>query len=286
LDSKQFLYSKDGVYQKITIYDGMYNGQKARFLFQDKNASAGEYFPSGDLAYEYTKYYSLYNIFTPNVSRALMIGGGAYSIPKALLQETSTTIIDVAEIEPSLFALAKEYFHFPESERVHNSVTDGRRFLHDSQYAYDFIFSDAYASFFSIPEHLTTQEFFTLAKKKLNNDGVFIANVIGSLSKASPSFLLSEIKTFKNVFDNSYFFAVVDPASQQPQNFIFVGYNSNKKINFNSLHIANHPNYIINQLPAKIINTESLDLSKKLLLVDNHAPVDYLISKEIRRIGN
>jgi hypothetical protein len=40
-----------------------------------------------DLVYEYTKYYSLYKVFKPDVRNALVIGGGAYSIPKALLAE-------------------------------------------------------------------------------------------------------------------------------------------------------------------------------------------------------
>jgi len=56
-----------------------------------------------DLVYGYTKYYALHRIFAPKVENALVIGGGAYSIPKALAAELPEAAIDVSEIEPSLF---------------------------------------------------------------------------------------------------------------------------------------------------------------------------------------
>ena len=41
--------------------------------------------------------------------------------------------VDVAEIEPSLYQLAKQYFNLPETSRLHNYVEDGRRLLRDSE---------------------------------------------------------------------------------------------------------------------------------------------------------
>jgi protein-L-isoaspartate O-methyltransferase len=92
-----------------------------------------------DLVYEYTKYYSLYKVFKPDVRNALVIGGGAYSIPKALLAELPNAAVDVSEIEPSLFDLAKEYFDLEESPNLHNYTEDGRRLLQDSNKGYDLI---------------------------------------------------------------------------------------------------------------------------------------------------
>ena len=36
---------------------------------------------------------------------------------------------------------------------------------------------------FPIPPHFTTREFFSIAKEKLFDDGVFVANVVGDLSR-------------------------------------------------------------------------------------------------------
>src|SRR5262249_11964336 len=146
---RDILYVRDGVYQKIAIYDAEYGGRPTRFFQQDQNsAGAGEgamFLDSdnpADLVYDYTKYYALYKIFTPRVENALVIGGGAYSVPKALLRELPQATIDVVDIEPSLFSLGKTYFRLPDSPRLQNHVEDGRRFLSGSAKRYDLIFSD------------------------------------------------------------------------------------------------------------------------------------------------
>lgn len=281
LSAEGMVFVKDSLYQKVIIYDGLYKDKPTRFLQQDRNSSAAEFLGSDELAYEYTKYYALYQIFNPDIKNSLMIGGGAYSVPKALLKDLSNFKVDVAEIDPLIFELAKKYFNVPANEsRLSNFTEDGRRFLHDSNIKYDFIFSDAYSSFFSTPEHLTTKEFFKLVKDKLSSDGVFIANVVGSLSEKPESFALSEIKTFKSIFENSYFFAVVSPESKGPQNLIFVGYNGSNKINFNGPEIRHSKNDTIRNLAQKQIDINKFDLPRYSVLTDNFAPVDYLISKE------
>ena len=100
--NSDILYQKDGVYEKITIQDGVWGLWPARFLFQDKSYSAAMYLNSNELVFDYTKYYSLYELINPTATKALVIGGGAYSIPKALLQDSPDMHVDVAEIEPSL----------------------------------------------------------------------------------------------------------------------------------------------------------------------------------------
>ena len=284
LSNSAVVFAKDSLYQKITIHDGIYKGRPTRFLLQDRNSSAAMFISSDELVYEYTKYYTLYQIFNQNIKDALMIGGGAYSVPKDLLKNSPGTNIDVAEIDPELFKLVKEYFNVPNNERLNNFSEDGRRFLYDTNKKYDFIFSDAYSSFFSTPEHLTTIEFFELAKSKLSDNGVFIANVVGSLSKRPQSFVLSEIKTFKSVFNNSYFFAVNSPNITGPQNMIFLGYKGDKIANFNSKEIKNNKNFIISNLSEHQINIDNFNLSEYPKLTDNYAPVDYLMSKEFTNL--
>jgi spermidine synthase len=110
--------------KKITIYDGVFGSRPTRFFQQDRSGSGAMFLDSDDptdLVYEYTKYYSLYKVFKPDVRKALVIGGGAYSIPKALLAELPNAAVDVSEIEPSLFDLAKEYFDLEESPNLHNT---------------------------------------------------------------------------------------------------------------------------------------------------------------------
>ena len=270
------LFSRDGVYEKLAITDGVYDGRPARFFHQDRSRSGGMYLDSDELVFDYTKYYALYKVFTPEVKNALVIGGGAYSIPKALLQDLPQATVDVSEIEPTLYELAKKYFQVPQTARLTNYTDDGRRLLHDSAKSYDLIFSDVYYSLYSIPAHFTTQEFFQIAKDRLNNQGIFVANLIGDLSRQEPSLIMSEIKTFQTVFPNSYFFAVEGKASDKTQNIIFVGYNSNKKIDFNDPKITKDNNPIIRSLGTRLINLDRFELSNYPLLSDNFSPVEYL----------
>lgn len=178
------IHKHDGIYEKIAVYRLAKRGNPPKpflILYQDLSPAGWMYLDSDKHVVDYTKYYALYKIFNPWAEDILVIGGGGYVIPKAYYQDIPNATIDVAEIEPSLYDLAKKYFRLPSSPRIRNYITDGRRFLKDSDKKYDVIFADAYYSFASIPHHLTTVEFFELAKSKLKNGGIFIANVFGDL---------------------------------------------------------------------------------------------------------
>ncbi len=281
--SNSVVYSHDGIYEKITIYDGEYAGRPTRFFQQDRSSSGAMFLDSDELVVDYTKYYVLYKVFKPDVKNALVIGGGAYSIPKALLKDLPNATVDVSEIEPSLYELAQKYFKVAKTERLNNYTEDGRRLLHDTDKKYDLIFSDVYYSLFSIPAHFTTQEFFKIAKDKLSENGIFVANLMGDLSRQEPSLIMSEIKTFQTVFPNSYFFAVDAPDKIGSQNIIFVGYNSNRKIDFNDSKLTKDENPIIQSLGKKVINLDRFEFSKYPLLTDNFSPVEYLTAQVLQK---
>ena len=278
ISNDNIIYSRDSVYGKIDIFDGEYRGKPVRFLQQDKSISGAKFLDSDELVFDYTKYYELYKIFKPEIRQALVIGGGTYSIPKALLAGQPQAGIDVAEIEPSLFALGEKYFNVPNDSRIKNYSQDGRRFLYETKKQYDFIFSDVYYSLFSIPAHFTTEEFFKIARAKLSEDGIFLANLIGNLKDEQPSLILSEMKTFQSAFPNSYFFAVSSPASGGAQNIIFAGYNSDKKIDFTKIG----KNKFIPDLEQKLIDIKKFDLNSQPKLTDNYSPVEYLTARVLK----
>ena len=279
------IYIEDGIYEKIVIYDDKYEDRDTRFFLQDRSISGAMFLDNpNELVFDYTKYYSLYQVFNPDIKNALIIGGGIYSMPKALLAELPLVEVDVAEIEPSLLDLGKKYFEVPDNPRLKNYVEDGRRLLHDTDKKYDLIFSDVYYSLFSVPTHFTTEEFFQIARNGLNKNGIFIANLIGSLSRQGSSLVFSEIKTFKEVFPNSYFFAVNSPKLLDLQNIIFVGYNSDKKISFTDSMIKGSENEIIRNLDEKLIDLNRFELSVYPKFNDNFAPVDYLTAKVVSQI--
>lgn len=281
--NKNILYERDGIYEKMVIYENMEDGRMVRFFQQDRSSSGAMFLNSNDLVYDYSKYYVLYKIFKPEARGALVIGGGVYSIPKALLADLPEAKVDVVEIEPSLFSLSQKFFRVSNDARLTTYIEDGRRFLHDSDKKYDLIFSDAIYTLLSIPSHLTTEEFLQIAKSKLTPDGILLINLPADLSTQGPSFFFSEAKTFISVFPNSYFFAVVSPKSKEMQNIIAVGYNSDKIMDFSQPEIKNSKNEIISNLNNRLIDMNQFDLTPFIKLTDNYSPVEYLTAQSITR---
>ncbi|HEX6462265.1 MAG TPA: fused MFS/spermidine synthase [Candidatus Saccharimonadales bacterium] len=282
-ERQEVLYRADGIYEKLTITDYHKKGRPVRSFQQDRSSSSAMYLDSDELVYDYTKYYELYKNIKPNARRSLVIGGAAYSIPKALLADSPAMQVDVAEIEPSLEALAKKYFRLPETQRIKTHVVDGRRWLATSGITYDVIFSDVYYSLYSIPAHFTTKEFFETAKRQLSENGVFIANVIGELSLEHPSFTYSELKTFRSVFPNGYLFAVESPKSHLSQNLIFVGINGSACLDFSAPPLKQSTNEVLRSLASHETTVAEAALASYPLLTDNYAPVEYMMSKQLSK---
>jgi spermidine synthase len=278
------VYAKDGVYERITIFDGYYDARPARFLKQNTNWSAAMYEASDELVFGYTKYIYLAPLFT-DVRRALVIGGGAYSIPKALRADHPRAQVDVSEIEPGLPDLAQRYFRLKEDPNLTTYIEDGRTFLMRATQPYDLIFGDVYYAPASVPVHFTTREFFELVREKLSPEGVFILNFIGSLPSEQPSLLYSEIKTFQAVFRNSYFFALDSANPGVPQNFIFVGQKGEKRINFQDPIVAGalYPR-LGADISLRVMELESVDLTKEILFTDDYAPVEHLTVPIIEKL--
>lgn len=280
------VYAKDGVYEKLSIVDLEYKGRPTRVFKQDKSSSSAMFLDAKDptdLAFEYARYYKLAEVLDTKIEKAFIIGGGTYSIPKVLLYEYPEARIDVSEIEPSLQSLAIKYFSLPKSDHVTTLVEDGRRLLSDSTEKYDLIFSDVYYSLFSIPAHFTTVEFFQLAKARLDDDGIFVGNMFGDLSRDQDSLILTLMRTFQEVFPNSYFFAAGSPDSLELQNIVFVGLQDGMKLDLDSPLVSKNKDVFIKSLPEHLIDLKDFDLPGYEILRDNYAPVEYYTGKLLKR---
>jgi len=267
------VFAADGLYERIVIRDIPYRGRSARILLQDLNVSGGQYLDDRSMAFDYTRYFDLYRLFTPELKTALAIGGGAYTVPRSILHDSPRAIVDVAEIDPSLHALALRYFDLPDDARLRNHVTDGRRFLHDTEDRYDLIFSDAYRSFISAPPQFATLEFFRLARTRLKEDGVLIANFYGSLAPDTRATIYSVSRTMRAAFPQVYVVATLSPASEALQNFIFIGHN------------ASNPERRADLGKAAALEWRPADalLDSTPVLTDDFAPLEYYAANAIRR---
>lgn len=280
------IYSGHGLYEKIVIREFPYRGRNTRVLFQDRNINSGMTIDDGRMAFDYTRYFDLYRLFVPELKRALAIGGGAYSVPKAILRDSPRAFVDVAEIEPSLHRLAQQYFGLPADHRLKNHVIDGRRFLHETEQEYDLIFLDVYRSFASVPVQFTTREFFELAAHKLSGDGVLISNYFGSLAPQSRPLIYSILKTMRSVFPQVYLLATVDPGSEQLQNFIFIGHKSeasDQRLDLQQAQMIRSSYPQLQRIAGLELNPGEAEIDAALILSDDYAPVEHYAAKVIRQ---
>jgi spermidine synthase len=285
-DGRSVVFAADGLYERIVIRDIPLRGRTARVLLQDRNVSGGLYLDDGSMAFDYTKYFDLYRLFIPELKTALAIGGGAYNVPRSILHDSPRAIVDVAEIDPSLHALALRYFDLPDDARLRNHVIDGRRFLHDTAERYDLIFSDAYRSFISAPPQFATVEFFRLAKGRLKENGVLIANFYGSLAPDTRWTIYSMFRTMRAAFPQVYVIATASSGSEELQNFIFIGHNAPSPDTRTDLRRAAaikfaHP--MLKDIAALELRAADAVLDAYPVLTDDFAPVEYYAANAIRR---
>jgi len=119
---------------------------------------------------------------SPDPRRVLIVGLGGGSIPSALKQILPAAQIDVAEIDPAVTRVAKQYFGFTDGPRLRVAEVDGRVFVKRAGREgrkYDVILLDAFDHEY-IPEHLLTKEFLAEVKLLLAPQGVLVANTFSS----------------------------------------------------------------------------------------------------------
>lgn len=82
--------------------------------------------------------------------------------------------LEGVEIDGRISQLAREYFALPEDIPV--ATYDGRAYLNAVDKRYDLIMVDAYQDI-TIPFQMSSQEFFTLVREHMKEDGVMVVNM-------------------------------------------------------------------------------------------------------------
>ena len=271
------IFAHDGLYERISVVDNAPNFSGKRTLFLDRSPSTSIFLSDASPnATIYAEYLALDGEVAPAPRRILVLGGGAYAVPRYARMLYPESFIDVVEIEPRLRDIAKDFFSLEDDERMTHYVADARAFLRQHDTAYDIIFVDVYSSFLSIPTHLTTEEFFELLRTRLAADGIVLMNVAGSLGDGLNGFLRAEARTFKSVFPGFVLFALQGPDVPGPQNFVFAAAKNDGDIGVAENMDAGGP--FLNAIQKLRVPQERLSLDGAVLLTDDFAPVDYLIA--------
>ena len=186
------------------------------------------------IAGRYLRYVDLAFFFRPEIRNVAVIGGGGYCLPKYLLATRPEVDVDVIEIDPGVTAVAREFFELKDDPRLRIFHEDARRFLRRTKNEtkkYDFLFGDAFNSYYGIPFHLLTKECLEEIASRLSDDGIYMVNIIASAEGPKHKLFLAFYRTLSEVFPRIDVFLIAGPQHGEiVQNMVFVGFKGNREL--------------------------------------------------------
>ena len=269
LESKENVgaVSYDTQYGRVLIYNAYKNDEPVRVLNIDSGFESLTYIDEekrNDLVLSYTQYYDLMFNANIDIKDTLLIGGAGYSYPKHYISKNLDKNMDVVEIDGEITEIAKEYFYLNdliedynlnENKRLGLITDDGRTYLNNNDKKYDAILNDAFSG--STPaKTLTTKEAIERIKESLNENGLYLTNVISSLEGENSKFIKAIINTLKQVFKNVYLVPCQTIDVDTVQNNMVIA--SDDELKFDKLY-----QYVIEE--------------NEIVLTDDYCPVDTLV---------
>lgn len=151
---------------------------------------------------------------TPEAGRIFMIGHGIGTIAGQFREDQC----QVAEIGAEIVELSRTYFQYGWNNVM---IGDGRALLEQqTDESFDYVILDAFTRE-GTPHHLTTEEFFALARRKLKAGGMLIMNAAGKLQRDA---MLSAIyTTMEQVYASVQAFALTEGDRDAERNILFLG---------------------------------------------------------------
>ena len=224
-----------------------------------------------ELPVSYTRAFTIALAYPDKLDDTLMIGMGGGSTSWYVHESLPKAKVTAVELDPAIIKLSEKYYKLNESPRFEISALDGRVHILRNRAKHDIIFIDAYRGPF-VPFHLMTEEFFTLAKKRLNKGGVLAQNI-------EPSTMLFDraIVTMLKVFDHVDLYGA-------DGNMVAIGYDGAKKTpkDIMAKAKARQEDYAFRYSLPELIKDRAMALSydkSQPALTDDFAPVNML--KEI-----
>ena len=149
---------------RILSFDGIV--QQSRMRLDDING----------LSHGYTQAMMTGLFFIPALKTATVMGLGAGSMVKNLLNSYAGLEVHAIEYREAVARTAKRYFHLPESDRLTIHIDDAVHYMKQTNTKSDIIFSDLYNTKGMEPEQVQAS-YLHDCKNALNEQGVLVLNI-------------------------------------------------------------------------------------------------------------
>jgi len=218
------------------------------------------------LLYDYEQLYAeVIQPLHPPGSRlsTFFVGGGGFVFPR-WVEANYRGPITVAEIDPAVTRVVREQLGLRPSARMKIVSDDARKVLRaqpDSA-RFDAIFGDAFNDY-EVPYHLATREFNELVARHLDQNGVYLLNVVDGVHY---DFLRSELRTLRRTFP--YVGLMATKGDWPP---------SGRRLTFVIVAAKTPPGAVLPVVPAASLERFLAD-GQSVVLTDDHAPVEQLLA--------
>lgn len=197
----------------------------------------------------------------------LILGMGTGTYAHGCMKYFDNITVEGVEIDEKITALAKEYFDLPSGVKV--TTYDGRAYLQAIDKKYDVIMVDAYQDI-TIPFQMSSEEFFTLVKEHLKEDGVMVVNM-NMKSDGAGGINAYLADTISGIFPNVYTVDVAGATNRE----LFASMNDDIVTN-----LSQNKNDIcqpeLTAMMEKVEENLTKYRSTGLVLTDDKAPVELL----------
>jgi spermidine synthase len=211
------------------------------------------------------------------VKSIAIVGLAAGTIARQATEVYGPIPIDGFEIDPKIIEVGREYFGMT-MPNLNAIPQDGRWGLSESKETYTIIGIDAYRPPY-IPWHLTTQEFFELARQHLTDDGVLAINV--GQAPNDRSLVDALVTTLKTVFPSVHVMDIPNTfnsmvyATMQPTTF------ENMATNLNNLLLRGDVHPLLLQSINRVVLFKQPEPQPTIVFTDDRAPIEWIVNKMV-----
>ncbi len=268
----------------IKVHEETRDGEEVRVLVLDRLVhSYSSLSDPTKLVYGYEQIYARVTAYRAQQDkhlRALFIGGGGYTFPRYIEAVYPGSDIEVVEIDPGVTQIAHERLGLRQDTMVVTYNEDARLFLgREPTSKFDLIFGDAFNDF-SVPYHLTTKEFNDRVRGWLEEDGLYVVNIVDG---APGDFLRAFANTLGKTFRYAYLASGVRSFKNLPRStFVFIATDAPLKLEDKIPEEGYDKPLVASQVLTGGEFEELLASGRVVTLTDQYAPVDQMLAWAFR----
>jgi spermidine synthase len=212
------IYTCASAYHAITVTEIGYR----RILRFEHNRQSSMYTDDPyETDFEYPGYFHLALAIRPDSTRTLVIGLGGGTVVKRMWRDYPDMRIDAVEIDPAVVDVARRFFALPDDVRIRVVTGDGRRFLETTPERYDIVIIDAFDDG-SVPVPLRTEECLRAVRDRLEEGGVIVYNVIGTLTGDRSKPIRGLYRQLAGVWRHVWVFVIEEGVDAEGNNLIML----------------------------------------------------------------